>query len=174
MAIPVIPLEPLTREAFAAFGDVVDIEGGVPITINQGYASRVNGLADIEVAGEGAIINVSLFTAKIRPQPVSIHMMERHPLGSQMFYPLQDRDWLVLVCGDPQVASSYRAFRATGRQGVNYARNVWHHPLLVLEDNARFMVVDRGDQSATPLNNLEEAWLDTARWLELPIEGTPT
>ncbi|MGL4636100.1 MAG: ureidoglycolate lyase [Beijerinckiaceae bacterium] len=170
----VIPVHPLAREAFAPFGDVVEFEGGKPITINEGFAQRVNGLAKVEIAGATGIVNVSLFTAKVRPQPVSIRMMERHPHGSQMFYPLQDKAWLVVVCADPRDASSYRAFRATGRQGVNYAANVWHHPLLVLSDDEQFMVVDRGDVSATPLNNLEEVWLDKANWLSLPAEGALT
>jgi ureidoglycolate lyase len=46
---------------------------------------------------------------------------------------------------------------------VNYARGVWHHPLLVLRDHERFIVVDR----AGPGNNLEEAWLDAAHTLQL-------
>ncbi len=171
-----ILIEPLTREAFASFGDVVDSTSLPKITINQGFAERVNGLARIEIAGETAAggtanVNISLFTARGRPQPIEIRMMERHPLGSQLFYPLQDRDWLVVVCADPRDRGSYRAFRATGRQGVNYARNIWHHPLLVLSDDERFFVVDRGDASATPANNLEEVWLDGPDWLHLIPEG---
>ena len=162
-----LAIEPLTREAFAPFGDVVDAAGLPAITINQGFAKRVNGLADIETAGDTGIVNVSLFNAHKRPLPIDIRMMERHPLGSQLFYPLQDRDWLVVVCTNPHDPGSYRAFRATGRQGVNYARNVWHHPLLVLSDDERFFVVDRGDQSATPANNLEEVWLDEPNCLQL-------
>ena len=94
---------------------------------------------------------------------MSIALMERHPLGSQMFVPLQQRPWLVLVCADPRDPASYRAFRASGVQGVNYARNVWHHPLLVLDRDSRFLVVDR----AGPGNNLEEFDLDAARHLSL-------
>jgi ureidoglycolate lyase len=172
MVRPILPVRPLTRDAFAPFGDVVDIEGGSPITINEGFAERVNGLAKVDIAGETGIVNVSLFTARLRSQPIPIRMMERHPHGSQMFYPLQDRPWLIVVCGDPRIVASYRAFRASGLQGVNYARNIWHHPLLVLADGERFMVVDRGDQSPQPLNNLEEAWLDEGQWLALPVEGS--
>lgn len=164
-------IEPLTREAFASFGDVVDSTSFTSITINQGFAERVNGLARIETAGETANVNISLFTARRRPQPVDIRMMERHPLGSQLFYPLQDRDWLVVVCADPRYSGSYRAFRASGRQGVNYACNIWHHPLLVLSNDVRFFVVDRGDASTTPANNLEEFWLDEPDWLQLTPEG---
>ncbi len=140
---------PLTRAAFAPFGDVVEMDGAAHYSINQGFAERFNDLANID-AGNGAI-NVSLFMAQ--PRPVSIEVMERHALGTQLFYPLQDRPWLVLVCQDPHNARSYRLFTATGRQGVNYARNTWHHPLLASDADSRFLVVDRKG----PGTNLEEA-----------------
>jgi ureidoglycolate lyase len=150
-----LPIAPLTKAAFATFGEVVELDGAERIGINQGFAERVNGLARIDVAAAGGGINVSLFTARTRPRPIAIKLMERHPLGSQLFYPLQDAPWLVVVCGDPGDPASYRAFAATGRQGVNYARNVWHHSLLVTADDRRFIVLDRGG----PGDNLEECWL---------------
>lgn len=150
-----IPVAPLTKASFAPFGEVVEAEGIAPIGINQGFATRVNGLANIDVASEQGEINVSLFSARARPAPIAVKLMERHPLGSQLFFPLQDRPWLVLVCDDPRSRASFRAFHASGRQGVNYARNVWHHPLLVFDDGERFLVVDRGGAG-----NLEEVWLD--------------
>ena len=158
-----LKIEPLTRDAFAPFGDVIDADGVGHITINQGFAQRCDGQARIDVAGEGGGVNVSLFTAQPRPAPIDIALMERHPLGSQLFAPMQARPWLVVVCGDPRDASTYRAFRATGRQGVNYARNVWHHPLLVLDADSLFLVVDR----AGPGNNLEECELSAAERLSL-------
>jgi ureidoglycolate lyase len=145
---------PLTRAAFAPFGDVIETEGSASITINQGFARRFNDLAPVDVAMEGGATNVSLFLCTPRPRPITIKLMERHPLGSQMFVPLQDRPWLVLVAEDVHDFSSYRAFTATGRQGVNYARNVWHHPLLVFDPDSRFLIVDRKG----PGNNLEEVW----------------
>jgi ureidoglycolate lyase len=151
-----IPIAPLTKTAFASFGEVVELDGAERIGINQGFAERVNGLARIDVAAAGGGVNVSLFIAKARPRPIAIKLMERHPLGSQLFYPGQDAPWLVVVCADPHDPASYRAFTATGRQGVNYARNVWHHPLLVTADDHRFIVLDR----AGPGDNLEECWLD--------------
>jgi len=155
--------EPLTKTAFAPFGDVVEIDGATPIEINQGFARRFNSLANIDVSANGAPVNISLFEARPRPQPIEIKLMERHPLGSQLFMPLQDRPWLVVVCADPHDPASYRAFTATGRQGVNYGRNVWHHPLLILGDGERFMVVDRVGQ-----DNLEEVWLDQPLSLVVP------
>ncbi|WP_028135625.1 ureidoglycolate lyase [Bradyrhizobium japonicum] len=150
-----LSIEPLTKQAFAPFGDVVETEGRTPLSINQGYAQRFDGLADIDVAAEGGHVNISWFIASVRPAPIAIRLMERHPLGSQLFMPLNAADWLVVVCDDPSVSSSYRAFAARGHQGVNYARNCWHHPLLVLEDASAFLVVDRKGDGA----NLEEHWL---------------
>jgi ureidoglycolate lyase len=148
-------IEPLTKEAFKPFGDVIEMSGADIININQNFAQRFNDLAQIDVTSQGGSVNISLAAAAPRPQPIAIKLMERHPLGSQIFYPLQDEAWLVLVCSDPRDPSSYRAFKASGRQGINYARNAWHHPLLVLKQQ-RFFVVDRKG----PGNNLEELWLD--------------
>jgi len=155
--------EPLTKTAFAPFGDVVEVDGAAPIEINQGFARRFNSLADIDVTTDGGAVNISLFEARPRPLPIEIKLMERHPLGSQLFMPLQDRPWLVVVCADPLDPAGYRAFAATGRQGVNYGRNVWHHPLLILGDGERFMVVDRSGQ-----DNLDEIWLDQPLSLIVP------
>ncbi|PIT05188.1 ureidoglycolate hydrolase [Bradyrhizobium nitroreducens] len=158
-----LSIEPLTKEAFAPFGDVVETRGMTPLSINQGYAERFNGLANIDVASEGGQVNISWFVASVRPAPIAIRLMERHPLGSQMFMPLNGADWLVVVCADPLVFSSYRAFAAKGHQGVNYARNCWHHPLLVLKDASSFLVVDRKGDG----DNLEEYWLSEEMQLDL-------
>ena len=158
-----VSIEPLTKQAFAPFGEVVETDGVTPLSINQGYASRFNDLAGIDVSAEGGQTNISWFVASLRPAPIAIHLMERHPLGSQLFMPLGGADWLVLVCTDPRDAATYRAFAATGHQGVNYARNCWHHPLLVLRDASPFLVIDRKGEG----NNLEEYWLDEPMQLEL-------
>jgi ureidoglycolate lyase len=155
--------ESLTKASFAPFGDVIEIEGAQHYPINQGFAERFNDLAKVDVGAADGSVNISIVTAKVRPKPIGLKLMERHPLGSQIFYPLQDRPWLVVVCMEPQDSKSFRAFSATGRQGINYARNTWHFPLLVLEDESRFLVVDRKG----PGTNLEEVWIDEIR-LDLP------
>jgi ureidoglycolate lyase len=154
---------PLTKAAFAAFGEVVEMEGVQQIPTNQGFGVRFNDLAHVDTAAEGGAVNVSIFTANPRPMPITINLMERHPIGSQIFYPLQDRDWLVLVAGDIDDDASFRAFRAGGRQGINYARNVWHFPLLVFDTGSRFLVVDRKG----PGTNLEEVWFPESRKIVL-------
>jgi len=150
----IVQINPLTKSAFRPFGDVIEMEGAQRIAINQNFAQRFNTLAHVDVSDEGGSVNISIATAIPRPQPIAIKMMERHPLGSQIFYPLEDQPWLVLVCGDPHDLNSYRAFQATGQQGINYAKGAWHHPLLVLKPS-RFFIVDRKG----PGNNLEEVIL---------------
>ena len=150
-----LPVEPLTKEAFAPFGTVIEKDGAEIIPINQGTTDRFHALAELDVAdGEGVPI-LSIFRASARPAPIKISMMERHPLGSQAFVPLSSEPWLVVVCGEtPPRPGVLRAFLARGDQGVQYHKNVWHHPLLVLKSGQEFLVADRGGDG----ENLEECW----------------
>jgi ureidoglycolate lyase len=152
-----LKVEPLTRASFARFGDVIEMTGAHHYPINQGYAERFHDLARIDTLAENGETIISIFHGKPRPLPIKIGFVERHPLGSQAFYPLQDRDWLIVVAesGPALTIDTLRAFRATGRQGVNYGRNVWHYPLLILEREGDFLVIDRKGLG----NNLEEVEL---------------
>ncbi|SAL69749.1 ureidoglycolate lyase [Caballeronia telluris] len=141
-----LTLEPLTREAFAPFGDVIELEGARHFPINGGTTERFHDLAHVDIgADEGGRPLISVFRGQPRPQPVEISMMERHPLGSQAFLPMRDVAYLIVVAAagefDP---AGLRAFHTRGWQGVNYARGVWHHPLIVLDREGDFIVVDRG------------------------------
>ena len=128
--------QPLTKAVFAPFGEVLEIEDAESFVIKDGRATRIHDLAA---------------------------MFERHPLGSQAFYPLSGRPWLVVVAADDAGRpGEIAAFLASGTQGVNYARSVWHHPLLVLGDDADFLVVDRvGDG-----DNLQEFQMERSYRLE--------
>jgi len=151
-----LSVEPLTRAAFSPFGDVIEMAGAQHYPINQGFAERFHDLARVDMAPDGEAI-ISLFRGKPRPLPIEITFVERHPLGSQAFYPLQKRDWLIVVASTtmPPTSKTLRAFRASGQQGINYARNVWHYPLLVLDQNSDFLIIDRKG----PGDNLEEVQL---------------
>lgn len=152
-----LDITPLTAADFAPFGEVIEMAGAQHFPINQGTTERFHDLARLDLNGVGGKAIISIFETQPRPMPIKLDLMERHPLGSQAFYPLQDRDWLIVVAGGPDpvdidAPDNIKAFRASGQQGVNYARNVWHHPLLVLDSNSQFLIVDRKG----PGNNLEE------------------
>src|SRR5687767_6258198 len=107
--------EPLTAEAFAPFGRVIEASDAAhKIDINQGHAVRYDRLADVDVADEGGIPVISIFRAKPLAELV-LRAFERHPLGSQSFMPMSGRPYLVAVArpGDFDFAG-IRLFRAEG------------------------------------------------------------
>ena len=138
-------IEPLTRAAFAPFGDVIETAGAKAFPINAGTTTRYHDLAQVELAGESPRTLVSLFEGKAWHAPIAIGMLERHPLGSQAFYPVDGGRMLIIVAPPGELdESQIRAFISAPDQGVNYARGTWHHPLLCLQHPGRFIVVDRG------------------------------
>lgn len=159
-----LPVQPLTREAFAPFGQVLAAEGAEHFTINGGNTERFHDLASLE-PGTGGRVIVSIFRGQPRPLPFAVTMMERHPLASQAFMPLDGRPYLVVVAlpGAAPQAGELRAFLATGHQGVNYAPGVWHHPLLALGQVSDFLVLDR----AGPGPNCDEVALEAPVMLHL-------
>ena len=134
----------LTREAFAAFGDVISCAEAESFWINEGTTERFHDLAKVDVGGGRALINI--FRARPRPTPIALRVMERHPLGSQAFMALERRPFLVVVAppGRSPVPDTLEAFITDGTQGVNYHPGVWHHPVLALLQETDFLVVDRG------------------------------
>ena len=141
----VLPIEPLTRTAFAEFGDVISIDGARHFPINGGTTERFHDLATIDVQDAGGRPLVNVFRGQPRALPFELTMMERHPLGSQAFIPLGDFRYLVVVApAGPFDEQRMRAFGVGGGVGVNYARGVWHHPLIALDTVGDFLVIDRG------------------------------
>ena len=140
-----LAVQALTVAAFAPFGEVLACEGARHYPINDGTTERYDDLARID-AGPGGRPIVSIFRGQPRAFPLCIAMMERHPLGSQTFMPLQRSPYLVVVAepGSPDSQPGrLHAFLARGDQGVNYAPGVWHFPLIALDAVSDFLVIDR-------------------------------
>lgn len=151
-----ITLEPLTKEAFAPFGDVLDTSGAPDKIINQGLCGRYHDRAALDFADGAA--GISLFKAEPRQLPLTLDMMERHPDGSQAFLPMSHDPFLVIVAPDAAgVPGLPRAFLTTPGQGVNYHRGTWHGVLTPLHAPGLFAVVDRIGAGM----NLEEHWFKT-------------
>ena len=143
-----LPLEPLTADAFSPFGEVIEPAAAKQVyAINEGTAQRFHDLATLDCAHAGGRVIVSLFRAAPRELPFSVRMLERHPLGSQAFVPLDPATrYLVVVASDP--AATPRAFLADTGRGINLHRGTWHHPLIALDAVADFLVLDRGGLGA--------------------------
>ena len=152
-----LQIEALTARSFAPFGDVIEAHAAAQqFVINDGFATRFHDLARIDVSAQGGWPLLNIFRAVPRTLPLHLHVMERHPLGSQAFFPLAQRPYLVVVAAAADVLerSHIRCFRAEAGQGVNYAKGTWHHPLIALDDASDFLVIDRG--GAAHDHNLEE------------------
>jgi ureidoglycolate lyase len=156
---PVLPVTPLNAAAFAPFGDVIEITGRESRWINEGTCRRFNDLAGIDVGEAGGRPLLSIFEATPQSLPLSIVTLERHPLSSQAFFPLGGLPFLVVVAerGPDDSIGPLQAFLSSGRQGVNYRRNTWHHSLIAIRELSYFLVVDRGGPGA----NCEERALET-------------
>ena len=149
----IITIEPLTAEAFAPFGQVIETEGAHHFPINNGMTERFHDLARVQLAGENSRPLISIFRGQPYQLPLLLSLVERHPLGSQAFYPLSAHPWLVIVAEDQDgLPVRLRAFEPRPGQGVNIAINTWHGVLTPLEQTGHFLVVDRGGDG----QNLEE------------------
>lgn len=143
--LPLLVLAPLTAEAFAPFGDVIETEGRRHFPINAGMVQRFHDLAAVDALEAGGAPGISIFVAQPYAMPLAVTALERHPLSSQAFVPLDERPFVVVVApaGAGPARDALRGFVTNGRQGVNYARGVWHHVLVAVGAQQSFVVVDR-------------------------------
>ena len=151
-----IVIEPLTKAAFAPFGEILEADGAPDKIINQGMCGRHHDLATLDFVDGHA--GISIFDAQVRTLPYELAMMERHPERSQAFVPMSYFPFLIIVASDANGAPHRpRAFLANAGQGINFHRNTWHGVLTPLHAPGLFCVVDRIGDGA----NLEEFFFDT-------------
>lgn len=153
---------PLTSERFAPFGDVIEASRGQAAAMNAARFERFDDLCDVDVGGK-----VSVSIARCRAAtvlPLRIETIERHPLGSQAFVPLQSCEMVIVVAppGESVDVSELRAFVTQPHQGFNYRRGTWHMPLIAFSTGHEFLVIDRGGMET----NCEECVLDEIIMLE--------
>jgi ureidoglycolate lyase len=144
--------QPLSREAFAAFGDVIDI----PDTAGRTYYD--DALGNLRAGARASLSTI--LKGETPERPLRADLLERHEFSSQTFVPIDVGRWLIVVAphaptGAPDLAS-LRAFIADGRQGVTYRPDTWHHGLTVLDRPGRFAVFmwrdgSTGDEEFVPV-----------------------
>jgi ureidoglycolate lyase len=169
MSAGVLKLQPLTAEDFAPFGCLIDLDDpGSPaveaLSINEGHALKFADLLPFDCDHEGGRVAAHFYRSEARELPLEIHSLERHPLGSQAFWPLRDVAYAVIVAppGEAPEPGAIRAFRASGRQAIQYHRGTWHHYLVSLDADSEFLVLDREG----PGNNCDEVELGEGLVLE--------
>ena len=149
---PVIAARPLTAEAFAPYGQV--LQGTGPVTERKEFASRMqNGRPHAKP-------NMTYMKVLPATERVLVRAVERHAFSNQTFVPLNGTRHLVAVCptaadGSPMV-ERLEVFVASGSQAVNYEANVWHAPRTALSAPGEFVMFrwDDGGAQDTELTAL--------------------
>ena len=145
--------QPLTTNAFKAFGEIIDATGVPDKIINQGLCGRHHDLAKLDFTSGKA--GISVFNAEARSLPFKLEMMERHPEGSQAFIPMHQYPFLIIVSHDKNgVPDTPISFISKPAQGINIFKNTWHGVLCPLHSPGLFAVIDRIGEGP----NLEEHW----------------
>lgn len=148
----IIATLPLTRAAFAPFGDVIEPDDARAYAINAGMCMRHHDLARVTTAAPSDPVYLSIFRGQPYAFPLPLTMVERHPRGSQAFMPLSPRPFLVVVAPDDGGRPGQPvAFLTAPGQGVNYPPGLWHGVLTPVGEAQDFLVVDRAGS-----DNLEE------------------
>ena len=149
---------PITKNNFSQFGDMISTKDIKPIEINNGYAKRYDGIANLNTSKDNGVTTISIFSALKRNFPMKIDMMEKHPLGSQAFIPMKETTFLAFVApnGDKPDLNKIEAFIIPPGIGINYKPGTWHFPLISTED-MNFLVVDRkGSGDNLVIKNLDK------------------
>ena len=149
---------PITKKNFAKYGDMISTKDIKPLEINNGYAKRYDGIANLNTSSKNGETTISIFSALKRNFPMKIDMMEKHPLGSQAFIPMKETTFLVFVAPKEEKLdlNKIEAFIIPPGIGVNYSPGTWHFPLISTED-MNFLVVDRkGSGDNLVIENLDK------------------
>lgn len=157
MTVREVASVPITPEAFAPFGDVVSAGIVAGKSANQGTAVRCDWSCALESTRSGARPNLAVFRSVAKTLPFEVRLLERHPCSTQAFLPMVCTRFLVCVApalpdGSPDL-DHLVAFRCGPGQGINYHRNIWHHPILALDGPADFAMLAWEDGS--PLDCVE-------------------
>ena len=148
----------ITKKNFSKFGDMITTDDIKPLEINNGYAKRFDGIANLDTSKDNGETTICIFSALKRSFPMKIDMMEKHPLGSQAFVPMKETTFLVFVApkGVKPNLNEIEAFIVPPGIGVNYNPGTWHFPLISTED-MNFLVVDRkGSGDNLVIENLDK------------------
>ncbi len=154
---------PLSPQTFAPYGDVIEASDDKNIQIiNEGNTQRFHDLATLTLNIKDGNPSLNIFRSTPLPEPITLKVMENHPLSSQAFVPLGKHPFLVAVAPAGKLeASDITVFLANPSQGVNYHPGTWHHYCLALHEISDFLVVDRvaGDENCEEIQMSESDWI---------------
>ena len=162
--------EVLTVDNFQLFGEVFSTENKESITINDGFASKFPDIVKLDTKEAEGETSVHIFVAKKRQFPLQITMLENHPFFSQTFIPKSNSPFIVVVAppSEKPVIENIKAFITNGDQGISYSRGVWHFPLISMNDNSEFIVLDR--KNNIDIDTIEQCIVKSIDNIDISLE----
>jgi ureidoglycolate lyase len=155
--------EPLTADAFAAFGSVFSAPAapGRSAPVAELLSDRAHATPTLTVSLEDP-----------PPLPVIIRCLEQHPFSTQTFIPLDLSRYLLVVAptlhsGHPSLAEA-RAFVGGATQGVSYVTGLWHAAFMVLDRRGSYAALIWRDGTAA-----DEVFIDLPPTLTIAGLGRP-
>ncbi|MFT7221858.1 MAG: ureidoglycolate lyase [Candidatus Azotimanducaceae bacterium] len=160
--------KPLSKDLFALYGDVIETEGAEHRQINEGHTTRFHNLAQLNLIDANGQPSINIFRSSPRVPPLTLSLMERHPVSSQAFYPLSGEPYLIVVAPPGELhPEKIEVFLARADQGINYHAGTWHHYSLALNTTSDFLVVDRIADD----ENCDEVLLDEPDQVQIDLSG---
>lgn len=144
--IVTIPVEPLTADTFAPFGDILEPRGE-PLPHVYGDTMDV-----YEVGLHECDVDTEFIVTRYRLREPRVLFLERHQQITQTFIPL-DGDPLVLIVAPPDapldnglpLLDTVRAFRVPGQAAAKLHRGTWHEvPLPLVDDSLVLLTSHHG------------------------------
>ncbi len=122
-----LEVQPMTREAFAPFGEIISERGTIEIDLDGGQAGFV--------------------TQTVEKRPMVFDFLGRHRRTEQVFSPLGGAQSIIAVAmqtdGDAPDPTKMAAFLVDGSCAFKLHRGTWHTSAFPVKDRASFLVVDR-------------------------------
>lgn len=141
-----LDIKKITKDNFSYYGDLITIRNKNSQPINNNTTQSFFDLANIKILGDNSNVRLNIFSAKKRIFPLSIDLLEMHPLSSQVFLPIGPIDFLVLVApiqAKPDI-NKLECFKVSNGDGINFKHDIWHFPLISIQDG-KFITIDKKD-----------------------------
>jgi ureidoglycolate lyase len=149
MEFRTIPVEPVTREAFAPYGVLIGVDPAANSRTGEFYGDKV------ELWAPGGFVSdeqTRLSVARIHARPPKVIWMERHFKHTQTFIPLGGSAF-VAVLGAPTDThqpdpATVRAFYFDGSCGAQLHLGTWHEFPFPVGESAEVVIIIRAETQA--------------------------
>lgn len=143
---PILVARPIDPVAYAPYGAVVAAgDATLARAANHGEAQAWDALAVLESRRDAsARCTASLFRCRaLAGTELPIRWLERHAFSTQMFVPMREARYLVVVArgGEVPDLATLAAFVVEGAQAITYFPGTWHHPMVALGGGIDFVNV---------------------------------